>query len=155
MDDYLSKPAPLADLSVALAKWLPVESPATTLQRTASAPVDVSALEALIGTDPQVIKEVLQDFRVSAARLSVDLAAACVAQQTAQTAAIAHKLKSSARSAGALRLGELCADIEIAGHAGDLTAVAALLPDFENEMRSVDEWLSSLSVCDPRAEQSA
>ena len=155
MDDYLSKPAPLPDLAAALEKWLPLENQSTTLQRTASTPVDVSALEALIGTDPRVVKEVLQDFRVSAARLSVDLAAACAAQRAAQTAAIAHKLKSSARSAGALRLGELCADIEIAGHAGDLTAVAALLPAFENEMRTVDEWLSSLSVRDPRAEQSA
>jgi CheY-like chemotaxis protein len=155
MDDYLSKPAPLADLSAVLEKWLPVDSPAATLRRRASAPVDVSVLEALIGTDPQVINEVLQDFRVSAARLSIDLGAACAAQRAAQTAAIAHKLKTSARSAGALRLGELCAGIEIAGHAGNLTAVAALLPDFENEMRSVDEWLSSLSVRDPRAKQSA
>jgi signal transduction histidine kinase/CheY-like chemotaxis protein/HPt (histidine-containing phosphotransfer) domain-containing protein len=155
MDDYLSKPAPLTDLSAALEKWLPLESPSTIPQPTASTPVDVSALEALIGTDPQVVKEVLQDFRVSAARLSVDLAAACTAQRAAQTAAIAHKLKSSARSAGALRLGELCADIEIAGHAGDLTALAALLPDFENEMRTVDEWLSNLAVRDPRAQQSA
>jgi two-component system, sensor histidine kinase and response regulator len=79
----------------------------------------------------------------------------CAAQRAAQAAAIAHKLKSSARSVGALKLGELCADIEIAGHAGDFTAVAAVLPDFENEMRSVDEWLSSLSARDPRAEQSA
>jgi len=155
MDDYLSKPAPLADLSAALEKWLPVNSPAAPRQPTGSVPVDVGALEALIGTDPQVIKEVLQDFRVSAVRLSVDLAAVCAAQRADQTAAIAHKLKSSARSAGALRLGELCAEIEIAGHAGDLTAVAALLPDFEKEIRTVDEWLSSLSVRDPTTEQSA
>jgi HPt (histidine-containing phosphotransfer) domain-containing protein len=92
---------------------------------------------------------------VSAARLSADLAAACAAQRAAQAAAIAHKLKSSARSVGALKLGELCADIEIAGHAGDLTAVAALLPDFETEISTVDEWLSNLPVRDPRAEQCA
>jgi two-component system, sensor histidine kinase and response regulator len=155
MDDYLSKPTPLAALADALGKWLPLESPTTTLQPTASAPVDVSALEALIGTDPQVIKEVLQDFRVSAARLSADLAAACAAQRAAQAAAIAHKLKSSARSVGALKLGELCADIEIAGHAGDFAAVAALLPDFDTEIRTVDEWLSHLHVRDPKAGQCA
>jgi PAS domain S-box-containing protein len=155
MDDYLSKPTPLAALADALEKWLPVESATTTLQPTASAPVDVSALEALIGTDPQVIKEVLQDFRVSAARLSADLAAACAARRAAQAAAIAHKLKSSARSVGALKLGELCAAIEIAGHAGDFTAVATLLPDFDTEIRTVDEWLSNLHVRDPKAGQCA
>jgi signal transduction histidine kinase/CheY-like chemotaxis protein/HPt (histidine-containing phosphotransfer) domain-containing protein len=155
MDDYLSKPTPLTALGAALRKWLPVDSPTTTLQRTASAPVDVGALEALIGTDPQVIREILQQFRVSAARLSADLAEACAAQRAADAAAIAHKLKSSARSVGALKLGDLCSNIEIAGHAGDLTAVAALLPGFDTEIRTVDEYLSNLHVRDPKAEQCA
>ena len=154
MDDYLSKPAPLAALAAVLEKWLPAINPTTTLADS-SAPVDVSTLEALIGTDPQVIKEMLQQFRVSAARLSADLAEACAAQRAADAAAIAHKLKSSARSVGALKLGDLCSNIEIAGHAGDLTAVAALLPGFDTEIRTVDEYLSNLHVRDPKAEQCA
>jgi hypothetical protein len=56
---------------------------------------------------------------------------------------------------GALKLGELCAAIEIAGHAGDFTAVATLLPDFDTEIRTVDEWLSNLHVRDPKAGQCA
>jgi signal transduction histidine kinase/CheY-like chemotaxis protein/HPt (histidine-containing phosphotransfer) domain-containing protein len=155
MDEYLSKPAPLAALAVALEKWLPVGASMTTPQRTASAPVDVSVLEALIGTDPQVIKEVLHDFTASAARMSSDLAEACAAQQAPQAAAIAHKLKSSARSVGALKLGDLCADIERAGHAGDLAAMTALLPDFETETRAVHEWLSNLHLRDVVVEQCA
>jgi two-component system sensor histidine kinase/response regulator len=155
MNDYLSKPAPLAVLAAALGKWLPIDNPTTTLQRTASAPVDVSALEALIGTDPRLIEEFLQEFRVSAARLSADLAEACAAQRAADAASIAHKLKSSARSVGALKLGDLCSDIEIAGHAGDLAVVVALLPGFETEIRAVDEYLSNLHVRDPQAERCA
>jgi len=155
MDDYLSKPAPLAALAAALGKWLPIDNPTTTLQRTASAPVDVSALEALIGTDPRLIEEFLQEFRVSAARLSADLAEACAAQRAADAASIAHKLKSSARSVGALKLGDLCSDIEIAGHAGDLALVVALLPGFETEIRTVDEYLSNLHVRDLQAERCA
>jgi two-component system, sensor histidine kinase and response regulator len=143
MDDYLSKPAPLAALADALEKWLPALDPTNTLQHTPSVPVDVSVLKALIGTDPKIIKEVLQDFRVSGARLAADLAAACTAQRTEQAAAIAHKFKSSARSVGAIKLGELCADIENAAHAADLPALAALLPDFQTETRAVDQWLSN------------
>jgi CheY-like chemotaxis protein/HPt (histidine-containing phosphotransfer) domain-containing protein/anti-sigma regulatory factor (Ser/Thr protein kinase) len=154
MDDYLSKPAPLAALAAVLEKWLPAINPTTTLADS-SAPVDVSTLEALIGTDPQVIKEMLQQFRVSAARLSADLAEACAAQRAADAAAIAHKLKSSARSVGALKLGDLCSNIEIAGHAGDLNALAALLADFETEVSTVEEWLSNLHLRDPEAEQYA
>jgi two-component system, sensor histidine kinase and response regulator len=144
MDDYLSKPAPLAALAGALEKWLPAVNPTNTLQNTPSVPVDVSVLKALIGTDPQIIKEVLQDFRVSAARLAAELAAACTEQRAEQAVAIAHKLKSSARSVGAIKLGDLCADIESAAHAGDLAVIAALLPDYQTEIRAVDQWLSNL-----------
>jgi signal transduction histidine kinase/CheY-like chemotaxis protein/HPt (histidine-containing phosphotransfer) domain-containing protein len=152
MDDYLSKPAPLAALADALEKWLPALDPTNTLQHTPSVPVDVSVLKALIGTDPKIIKEVLQDFRVSGARLAADLAAACTAQRTEQAAAIAHKFKSSARSVGAIKLGELCADIENAAHAADLPALAALLPDFQTETRAVDQWLSNPYTHSPDAQ---
>jgi HPt (histidine-containing phosphotransfer) domain-containing protein len=154
MDDYLSKPAPLAALAAVLEKWLPAVNPTTSLAGS-SAPVDVSTLEALIGTDPRLIEEFLQAFRVSAARLSADLAEACAAQRAADAASIAHKLKSSARSVGALKLGDLCSDIEIAGHAGDLALVVALLPGFETETRTVDEYLSNLHVRDLQAERCA
>jgi HPt (histidine-containing phosphotransfer) domain-containing protein len=58
--------------------------------------------------------------------------------------ALAHKLKSSARSVGALALGELCVEIEQAGKAGQIEALAALLPRFEAEMAAVDEYLDAL-----------
>jgi CheY-like chemotaxis protein/HPt (histidine-containing phosphotransfer) domain-containing protein len=155
MDDYLSKPAPLAALAGALEKWLPAVNPTNTLQNTPSVPVDVSVLKALIGTDPQIIKEVLQDFRVSAARLAAELAAACTEQRAEQAVAIAHKLKSSARSVGAIKLGDLCADIESAAHAGDLAVIAALLPDYQTEIRVVDQWLSNLYMHNHDAQLSA
>jgi len=59
MDDYLSKPAPLAALAAVLGKWLPVADP-TTLQVLPSVPLQVSVLEALIGTDPQTDIAVLK-----------------------------------------------------------------------------------------------
>ena len=54
---------------------------------------------------------------------------------------LAHKLKSSARSVGALALGELCAGMEQAGKACDSEALAVLLPRFEQELASVDRYL--------------
>ena len=57
-------------------------------------------------------------------------------------AAMAHKLKSSARSVGALDLGELCATIERIGKAGDSASLARLLPRFEQEFARVDDFLT-------------
>jgi PAS domain S-box-containing protein len=170
MDDYLSKPAQLADLKAMLDKWLPVAAEAAPAivgraspsgvtgyevaaadvglcyanpdyDSAASVPVDVNVLKALVGDDPAVISEFLHDFRVSAAKTAAELKIACENGQAAQTRALAHKLKSSARSVGALALGELCAEIE---QAGQVEAWTALLSRFESEMVAVDEYLGSL-----------
>jgi two-component system sensor histidine kinase/response regulator len=153
MDDYLSKPAPLTALAATLEKWLPTASPAKTSQGSSSAtghstsvPVQVSALEALVGTDPELIREFLQEFVVNAARLAAELIRACEEGQLRTAAEIAHKLKSSSRSVGALQLGELAAAMEAAGNAGDPVLLAGLLPSFEREMASVDKYLRSLRV---------
>jgi hypothetical protein len=45
---------------------------------------------------------------------------------------------------GALALGELCAEMEQAGKAGDTQALNALLPRFESELTAVNEYIDSL-----------
>jgi signal transduction histidine kinase/CheY-like chemotaxis protein/HPt (histidine-containing phosphotransfer) domain-containing protein len=154
MDDYLSKPAPLAALAAVLGKWLPAADTKTLLDLT-SVPVQVSVLEALVGTDPQLIKDFLQAFGVSAGQLAVELAEAYGKQRSQDVAAIAHKLKSSSRSVGALKLADLCAAIEAAGSAGDPTKLAELVPDFEKEMAVVGGYLRSLQASDNAAEKRA
>lgn len=110
----------------------------------ASVPVDVRVLKALVGDDPAVIRDLLHDFRVSAAKTAAELKAACQNGQAAQAGALAHKLKSSARSVGALALGELCAGMEQAGKAEQVEALTERLSRFEAEMTAVDEYLGSL-----------
>lgn len=154
IDDYLSKPAPLADLQAMLEKWLPATaqprpdasaSPALPVpQATAAGPVDVSVLKALVGDERTVIREFLHDFRISAAKTAAELRAACQDGQAVQAGALAHKLKSSARSVGALTLGELCAEIERVSKVDQTGTLAALLSRFETEMATVDEYLGSV-----------
>ena len=127
---------------------IPIPPPTPPLKGGAQAtsvavPVDVNVLKALVGDDPVVIRDFLHDFRVSAAKIAAELKAACHGGQAAQAGALAHKLKSSARSMGALTLSELCAAMEQAGKAGDMDALAGLLPKFEAEMAVVDEYLGS------------
>jgi len=153
MDDYLSKPARLNELKAMLEKWLPTakprpvssDSPATTtLQGTATGPVDLSILEDLVGNDPEVIRDFLHNFRISATQIATELKTACENGQTTQAGAAAHKLESSAYSVGAVKLGELCADMEQAGNSGQIDVLADLLPRFEAEMVAVNNHLDSL-----------
>ena len=104
-------------------------------------PVDVNVLKALIGDDDEMVREFLHDFRISAEKIAVELRAACAAGEIAAAGAHAHKLKSSARSVGALALGELCAAMEKAGKGGDAEALATALPKFEQELAGVESFL--------------
>jgi two-component system, sensor histidine kinase and response regulator len=153
MDGYLSKPASLASLAAMLEKWIPashvaIESrPSSVNGRVPSlAPVQISTLEALVGSDPQLIAEFLQEFAVSAARLAAELTIACKTGQSGVAAEVAHKLKSSSRSVGALRLSELSVAMEAAGNAADPVLLTELLPGFEKEMAAVSDFLKSLRV---------
>jgi CheY-like chemotaxis protein/HPt (histidine-containing phosphotransfer) domain-containing protein len=130
MDDYLSKPLQLADLKSALEKWLP--QPVV---------VNVDVLEQLIGSDPAVIDEFLLAFRASLRQQGALLSAAQRAGEAALVAGYAHQIKSSARSVGALALGDLCAQLEVAGNGGDSDMLAQLLPGFEAEAIAVEAWL--------------
>jgi len=75
-------------------------------------PADLGVLAELVGNDPQVMREVLEAFRKNAALSAQELARAQADGSLQSMAGIAHKLKSAARSIGAARLGQICAEIE-------------------------------------------
>jgi PAS domain S-box-containing protein len=131
MDDYLIKPLQLADLKKVLERWLP---PPAAL-------VDVDILEGMVGNDPAVINEFLQAFSASLSHLGALLTTAQRDQAPARVAGYAHQLKSSARSVGAMALGEVCERMETAGNAGDSMTLALLLPAFEREAAAVTLFL--------------
>jgi PAS domain S-box-containing protein len=150
MDDYMSKPAPLARLHGMLEKWLPsradpsaaVRAAATTAvhappSSAAPAALDVQVLVEMVGDDPVVIRQLLRSFRADATRLAQELQQAWKSVDLDRAAAVAHKLKSSARSVGALKLGQLCADMESAARNGTPSALATLLAEFEIELLQV------------------
>ncbi|MFZ2300519.1 MAG: response regulator, partial [Gallionella sp.] len=164
MDDYLSKPVQLADLKTMLEKWMPAVSSDPIADEAAPvepcsphdnagnipgfhpgyitpAPVDVNVLKTLIGGDEAMIREFLHDFHLSAKKIAAELRAVCAANQAEAAGALAHKLKSSSRSVGALALGELCAEMEKAGKGGETEALATLLPKFEQELAGVERFL--------------
>jgi PAS domain S-box-containing protein len=159
MDDYLIKPARLADLQAMLTKWIPdpdsAPQPADaatisdaamapSAQNSASKPLDVSVLVALVGDDPEITSDFLLDFRRSATQIATEMKTAYAGGQAAQVGALAHRLKSSARSVGAVGLGELCDEIEQSGKADQVATLTALLPRFEAEMAAVDKYLATL-----------
>jgi PAS domain S-box-containing protein len=145
MDDYLTKPLPLTLLKDALDRWLSPTSPSSGALRPAVAPspretsaLSVAVLRDLLGGDEAGTRELLSVFRSSATSMHRALRDACDSGNPQHAASIAHKLKTSARAAGAVALADLCAAIEHAGRAGDQSTVAAHLPVFADELRRVE-----------------
>lgn len=132
MDDYLAKPMQVVELAAMLKKWMP------------KPPVDLSVLEAIVGRDADVIAGFVRDFRASAAATVGQISAACSAGDAAGAAALAHRLKSSALTMGAVALGRWCAQIEEEGGAGNVETLHDLLPGFVAEHAAVDAWLAAL-----------
>ena len=78
--------------------------------------LDAAALQRLRELDPkgqnQLLERVLNAFEASVSRLVPQLLQARAAADSAAVRHVAHTLKSSSASIGALTLSQMCADIE-------------------------------------------
>ncbi len=135
MDDYLSKPLQLNELGPMLAKWLPrSESPEAMVMDNSdlsepSAELviwDNKVLPNLVGDNPELHRRLLDKFLVSAEEMVAALAAATIQEAPSLVADVAHKLKSAARTVGAMQLAELAQTLEIKGRGGDMAAIRPL-----------------------------
>lgn len=146
MDDYLTKPVPMRVLLAALNQWMPAPlsaaaappavpdaaPPQAVVPRpppTGEPVLDLAVLRHLVGDDEETLRELLSDFLGLARSQANQLHEAAGAGRASSVADIAHRLKSSARSVGALALGRLCADLEAQAH--DALPQPALLHAFE------------------------
>ncbi|NDY93932.1 Hpt domain-containing protein [Ideonella livida] len=134
----------------------PADLPPSALSATGTPsgqlPVDLQVLVELTGCEGPMLDEFLADFQQLAAQAAQDLAQAHAQGQLAQVEALAHRVKSSARYAGALALGDLSEALEQAGRGGDSGAAAHALPAWLAEWSRVDAFLqqhlrASRSAC--------
>ncbi|MDM0085712.1 PAS domain S-box protein [Variovorax sp. J31P179] len=135
MDAYLSKPVRLEDLKAALDAAIAVPALA--------APADLRVLTDLIGDDPLSVAEVLGAFGASAAQAREAMWRGWQNGDLRLVADSAHKLKSSARAIGAMRLGQLCADIEEQAETEQAAGLDTLVKRFDREMNLLQHFLDA------------
>ena len=123
MDDCIAKPLRMQVLADILLKWLSA-SPTTTSRRWLG--WDPAVMPGLMGGSPAMHHQLWAKFLTSARDHLQQIAIAAEQGDASVVASEAHKLCSSARTVGALGLGDLCAALEAAGSAGDAAACSAL-----------------------------
>src|SRR5690349_11166934 len=157
MDDYLAKPIQLDSLREMLSKWLPQHRPEGTDETQdpnrqsdradpspapAVSPVDPEALKRVLGSgDAALMKEFYDDFlRAGEATLS-DIGAAYGGRSAKEVGALAHKLKSSARTIGANALADRCQALERAGNTEDWKQIDAFMAGLSSSFLQVERWV--------------
>jgi signal transduction histidine kinase/CheY-like chemotaxis protein/HPt (histidine-containing phosphotransfer) domain-containing protein len=152
MDDYVSKPVRPHELEAALGRWLPqvdvseADAPRTAGDEAAQeSPVRFEAIEAIRAVRRDggdlVGRAVATYLRETSQRLT-DLRDAAARGQAHEIKRIAHTLKSSSASLGAMRLSELFRTLETRSGTGALEGLDALIPQIEAEYVRVEHALS-------------
>jgi PAS domain S-box-containing protein len=146
MDDYLSKPVRLENLKLILEEWISLTAQGQIFSQAGDAverPVDVRVLQDLVGNDASVINGLLQYFGEKAGGIMTRLNEDIAAGRLSEAGAAAHRMKSSARSIGALKLGKLCEQVECMCNTGENTDNTELLNQFNEEIAAVEKYLAT------------
>ena len=123
MDDFISKPIQPAMMYQTIASWLPArETPPPARTRAAPAfkttlagdpqVIDLSILAKLLGYNPQKVRKFAFKFLQTTQDGFGDIDAALARGDVHQVRELGHRIKSSARTVGALGLADLCHSLE-------------------------------------------
>ena len=148
MDDYLTKPLRMHALADMLAKWFPAAHPHKSLPTNEASPPelalwDATTLTQMIGDNPAMQTRLLTRF-LELTRGELDaIATAVAAADLPSITAQAHKLKSAARSIGAMTLGDLSERIEAAGRAHEEPTCIELTSGLETTFGQVETLIQA------------
>jgi CheY-like chemotaxis protein len=148
MDDYLTKPLRMHALADMLAKWFPAAHPHKSLPTSEASPPDLALWDAttltqMIGDNPAMQTRLLTRF-LELTRGELDaIATAVAAADLPSITAQAHKLKSAARSIGAMTLGDLSERIETAGRAHEEPTCIELTSGLETTFGQVETLIQA------------
>jgi len=124
MDDFISKPIQPAMMYQTIASWLPARETPPPPARSRAAPafkttlagdpqvIDLSILAKLLGYNPEKVRKFAFKFLQTTQDGFGDIDAALARGDVHQVRELGHRIKSSARTVGALGLAELCHNLE-------------------------------------------
>ncbi len=158
MQDYVSKPIRLTELTTALGKCPCRVYPSLSATAEASHPalVDVAdpldaemlnSLVSLLGTNAvDYLRDIVKTYAVEAEHLLQRLSTAIDQQELATIQDMAHSLKSSSAAVGAIAVSHLCRRIEQIDRNSDLTLIRPLYAQLQQQQQLTEVALQQF--CD-------
>jgi len=160
-DDYLSKPFTREELSRIMRRHLPVPASEVALEQACAAAQPyggaisrdrmVGAIEMIRmlpgNRGMEVLRKVVELYLSSTPTLLQTLREAESGGDAEKLKAAAHSFKSSSANLGALKLADVCKELETLGRAGSTVGALPLLIQVEEEYRMVREALQGGALC--------
>lgn len=104
--------------------------------------LDESVLHELFGSDSELHGHILSEFKGSLQSYCSEFDAAWQAGSAEAIKGVAHKLKSSALTVGAVGLADVCDQLEMAGKGQAWTQVEAIYPQLQPAVESVCQYIA-------------
>jgi CheY-like chemotaxis protein len=140
MDDFITKPIEPNGLYMTIARWMP-ESNAKRAEKAqlalaavvdaaeaASSSINLTILGNMVNNDPVKIHKFALMFVSTARDTLVEMDVAYGQRDLITLGNLGHKLKSSAKTVGAMGFASLCQALEVSGKTGDWQQAEILLP---------------------------
>jgi len=142
MDDYVAKPVRRDDLDAVLARWRPdrADSSAACPGALAVDPAVLAEVRGLDGTG-ELLTTLITHFLAETPERMAAMQAAVGRRDAVALAETAHALKGSSGNLGAMRMHELCGELQTLGRAKELTEAGDRLAGLGAEFALVREAL--------------
>jgi two-component system, sensor histidine kinase and response regulator len=152
MDDFLKKPFAFEEMQEVLGRWLSLTEPAPTSQNTVqplsadASPIEIKYLDNIIALQregaPNILAKVIDHYLSESPGIIQRLDDAVAAGDGETIRSIAHRFKSGSANLGALRLAEICREMESAAVGNPMSENRNILARIEHEYNAVERALT-------------
>jgi two-component system sensor histidine kinase EvgS len=111
--------------------------------------IDPEILRRVVGNDPEMFCEVLEDFVWHAQSEIAAIRVAVASEDAEQMKIPTHRLKGSASLVGAAQLVDACTQIETAVEANDWSMIHQLMPRLDGLMQDINAYAEALLGAQP------
>ena len=160
MDDFLRKPFTIEELREALARWLPLGPVAGTAGENGkpvipeALPIDLKLLDNIRSLQregaPDILGKVIAHYFSQSPVFIRQMNEAISANDGELIRSIAHSFKSGSANLGALRLAEICGEMESFGIVNTMAVNSEILARIETEYEAVRIALAALHQGGPQ-----
>jgi CheY-like chemotaxis protein/HPt (histidine-containing phosphotransfer) domain-containing protein len=154
MDDFLKKPFTFEEMQEIVVRWLPVgsaQNPSHFTEEvlsTGDSPIEEAYLDNIRALQreggPDILGKVLDNYFSDAAKAVGELAKAVFEGNCEEIRTIAHRFKSGSANVGAIRLSEVCREMENGASAMTAAELKEIFFELEKEYEAVKGALAAV-----------